>query len=224
MKIIKTANVKQAAGARMSRLLQHMTNGSFGIVSGHDGTLNVPPAGQTGRAENNRSQRSLIQKVRDAGLSFIDMAGAWSESASLTEAKKYFPEDSIFIINPPSEEFVRSLAAGDRAAGQKPQFAYVYGQNGRWAVKQTSDGSVIMGKTEKGDEAPLAGESVMDDMDVDANPLKPSPEGKGRLVHDPLGDSERSPAVYTKHKNQRFWFRPQPETDLGKFPPLGPKI
>ena len=127
--------VRMILAAGLPRLVQHMIQGQFAIISSHSTPLNTQYQTQgKGRIhpENRGRMNQLKDILKEKGIGFIQMQGAWVNE----ELAQFIEEDSLFIPNV-SEETARKIAE------VFDQDAYIYGEGGRYWLKDTKTGNVF---------------------------------------------------------------------------------
>jgi hypothetical protein len=152
MKIIRTANFKRKTysnpdnppairkifAAGLGRVVQHMiSDGQWGIVSAHSTPLNkdVQMSGQgTTHPENKQRGAELKDFLREKGIGFIQMSGAWVDE----EVEKFIKEESLLLPNV-DDAFVQAIAQ------KYNQDSYIFGQNGKFFLKNTETGNIEKG-------------------------------------------------------------------------------
>lgn len=152
MKIIRTANFRKQTysnpdnppvmrkifAAGLGRVVQHMLNdGQWGIVSAHSTPLNkeYQMSGQgTTHPENKQSSAELKDFLRQEGIGFIQMSGAWVDE----EIEKFITEESLLIPNV-TDNFLQKIAQ------KYNQDSYIFGQQGKYFIKNTQTGKIELG-------------------------------------------------------------------------------
>ncbi len=115
--------MRRLASKGLSRIVNHMLNRPFGMISGYSSRRTA--------AENKIKHNELKILLHHEGIGYNNTQGIWQE----TGADGYLPEPSLFIINV-SQELTRSLA-------QKfDQEAYVWGKDGYYWVQNTDTGQL----------------------------------------------------------------------------------
>ncbi len=115
--------LRRINAAGLSRVLDHMWKGPFGIISAFvDGGENLGRAGK------------LKNLLKERGQGFIDLKGGYLYE---DEGKPKVPikEDSVFLPGI-SEVDLRELSS------QFDQESYIFGEGGSWSLKETKSGAV----------------------------------------------------------------------------------
>lgn len=113
--------LRRIDAAGLSRVLDHMWKGPFGIISAFVG-------------ENRGRVKQLKNLLKERGQGFIDLHGGYLYE---NEGKPKVPikEDSVFLPGI-SEVDLRELAS------QFDQESYIFGEGGSWSLKETKSGAV----------------------------------------------------------------------------------
>ena len=130
-KDILTPEFSKMAHAGMSRLIDHMVNGQFAIISAENDGNKLT---EEGRAENKKRDAELRDLLRTFNIGFINIKGSWLSE----EVGQYLTERSLFVPNIKDEQTAIALAK------LYNQEAYVFGNGGNYAVKGTNDGASYM--------------------------------------------------------------------------------
>lgn len=115
--------LRRVHAAGLSRVLEHMWKGPFGIVS-------------AARAEEDDKDRTsqLKNLLKQKGQGFIDLQGGYLYEKD-GKPKVPVQEASVFLPNI-SEAEIRELAV------QFEQESYIFGEGGNWFLKETKSGAV----------------------------------------------------------------------------------
>jgi hypothetical protein len=123
--------LRKLAAAGLSRIWQQMLNGGpWGMVSAYHELNNLTPEG---KKTNKTLDESLRDLLRHFGVGFVVMPQSMFVNEQIG---KLLPDPSVFIANV-REDDVKAIA---ELFGQQ---AYVFGENGQFAIRQT-DGTPIM--------------------------------------------------------------------------------
>lgn len=115
--------LKRVTAAGLSRVLEHMWKGPFGIVS----------AARGGDDDKDRASQ-LKNLLKQQGQGFIDLQGGYLYEED-GQPKVPVQEASVFLPNI-SEAEIRKLAV------QFGQESYIFGEGGSWSLKETESGAV----------------------------------------------------------------------------------
>ena len=120
----------------LGRMVDHMlTAESWGIVSSHDSKKNDEwqEAGKGKfHPDNRKAHQELKLILQNRGIGYIKAKGAWATNEDI---ENFIYEESLFIPQV-RESFIRALAK------KYNQEAYIYGENGKWALKDTVTGDI----------------------------------------------------------------------------------
>lgn len=143
----ETSTFIRMAGAGLSRVLQHMTQQPFAIISGHTGTGQT----QAERQINNERMKKLKQILMSSGKGWIDTGGAWTYR---DENMPPYPvkEHSLFIPNISKAEALQLGKMFD-------QEGVIVGGNGKFEIVDAE------GTPFSGDEGTLKG-NILDQIKV----------------------------------------------------------
>ena len=124
----------------LGRMVDHMlTAGSWGIVSSHNSDKNeqwqLEGKGKF-HPDNKKSHQELKRILQERGVGYIKAKGAWAITNK--DIENFIYEESLFIPQV-QESFIQALAK------RYNQEAYIYGENGKWAIKNTETGNTIQG-------------------------------------------------------------------------------
>lgn len=115
--------LKRLAAAGLSRVLEHMWKGPFGIISA-----------SRGRDDDAVRTKELKNLLKQRGYGFIDLQGGYLYEDE-GQPKVPVREDSVFLPNI-SEPELQGLAS------QFNQESYIFGDKGRWSLK-TQAGEIL---------------------------------------------------------------------------------
>lgn len=115
--------LKRLTAAGLSRVLDHMWKGPFGIVSATRG--GDDDAARIGKLKN---------LLKQQGQGFVDLQGGYLYEED-GKPKVPVKEASVFLPNI-SEMVVKELAS------QFDQESYIFGEQGRWSLKETKSGAI----------------------------------------------------------------------------------
>jgi len=118
-----TRIAKRLTTAGLSRVLDHMWKGPFGIVS----------AARGGDDDKSRTGK-LKNFLKERGYGFIDLQGGYLYEEE-GQPKVPVKEASVFIPNISETEL-------QRFAQTFEQESYIFGDRGTWSLKETASGSV----------------------------------------------------------------------------------
>lgn len=123
--------LKRVTAAGLSRVLEHMWKGPFGIVSA---VKLGDPENELISEQNNERVAQLKNLLKQMGQGYIDLQGCYLYEGD-GKPKVPVQEASVFLPNI-SEAETRELAV------QFGQESYIFGEGGSWFLKETESGSV----------------------------------------------------------------------------------